>query len=478
MGNVGGSPSDRSDKVLRFRVSERRVHWAIAIPFLACYATALILVVVYNPDPLRPYREVVSWIHKISGLCLLLFPTYAILRSVCDVRIHFYNIKQAWVWVLADVKWLLLMGFAAVFKRIQLPEQGKFNAAQKLNFMMVMSTYPIYICTGLVMWISGAALWAWLIHFGMAILATPFILGHIFMATIPSSTRKGLQGMFSGFVDRRWAKHHHRRWFREHFEDSSPAAVILAAERTRKEDCESPMPETRTISGYDVGSRLTPVSSQLEALTGRADVVASREDSMRDTNEGNGGNVANTADATSDGVHLLQSNRLRAIVLGLRSGSRRQHWIAYGRAAMEESAREGDWSLTAGLFRELWPEVRDVNLNREEWRAIIRTFLGQQDLRTAAKAAAVRILQDSRDGVAVDCLMKVAEAALRKRASQDATKIYVFLSRHCADSPYSGYFQRGIELAEEWAGNGSSAPTGFDISLGGRNSETQPDARV
>jgi formate dehydrogenase gamma subunit len=388
---------------------------------------------------------VVSWTHRISGLCLLLLPTYAILRSVGDLKIHFYNIKQAWVWVLADLKWLLLMGFAAIFKGIELPEQGKFNAAQKLNFMMVMSTYPVYIGTGFVMWISGTALLAWLIHFGMAILATPFILGHIFMATIPSSTRKGLQGMLTGRVDRRWAKHHHRRWYRENFED------VYAA------------------------SHPTPVSRQFEAVTKR---VASQEDAVRDTNGMNGKNIASAADATSDSAQLLQSERLRAIVLGLQSGSQRPQWIACGRAAIEACAREGDWRLAAGLFREVWPDVREMDLNREEWRAIIRTLLEQHDLRTAAKAAALRILQDPRDGIAVNCLMKVAEAALRARASQDATKIYLFLSRHCADSPYSGYFHRGIELAEQWAGNGSNATAAHVITLEGSDSEAQPDARV
>jgi hypothetical protein len=52
----------------------------------------------------------------------------------------------------------------------------------------------------------------------MAILATPLIAGHMFMATLNPSTRKGLQGMISGFVDRQWAKHHYRRWYRENFE--------------------------------------------------------------------------------------------------------------------------------------------------------------------------------------------------------------------------------------------------------------------
>jgi len=154
-------------------------------------------------------------------------PTLAVVRGGRDMRVHFYNVRQAWKWVWSDVKWLAIMAVAMVNKRVALPEQGKFNAAQKLNFMMVMSTYPFYIITGLAMWLTGATLLAWLVHFGMAIIATPFLFGHLFMATIPRDTRAALQGMFTGFVDRQWAKHHHARWYQENFANPERAAIAV-----------------------------------------------------------------------------------------------------------------------------------------------------------------------------------------------------------------------------------------------------------
>jgi formate dehydrogenase subunit gamma len=210
----------QSQKILRFRKSERMVHWAIAIPFMLCFFTALILVVFYNPDPLRPFRNVFSWMHKISGICLFVLPILSIIRSRGDYKIYFYNIRQAWIWTFEDLKWLMMMGLAAISKRFTLPEQGKFNAAEKINFMTLMSTYPLYILTGLLIWLTDGALLSWLIHFAMALIATPLITGHIFMATINPDTRLGLSGMISGFVDRQWAKHHYSRWYQEHFEDN------------------------------------------------------------------------------------------------------------------------------------------------------------------------------------------------------------------------------------------------------------------
>lgn len=216
--------SPREERILRFRRSERRVHWALAIPFLLCYTSALILVVYYNPDPHRPYRDIVSWFHRLSGVSLILMPLWAVYAARGDIRVHFANIRQAWIWSLQDFRWLALMGLAALSPRVRLPEQGKFNAAEKLNFMVLMSTYPLYILTGAAIWFTHGAILAWVIHVGMAILATPLVGGHIFMATLNPNTRKGLQGMISGFVDRQWAKHHYRRWYRENFEHLPVAA--------------------------------------------------------------------------------------------------------------------------------------------------------------------------------------------------------------------------------------------------------------
>lgn len=215
-----------SHKILRFRKSERHVHWTIAIPFMVCFTTALILVFFYNTNPLRPYREVFSWIHRISGICLIVLPFAAMLKSRHDYKIYFYNIRQAWVWTIEDVKWLALKGLTMISKKIKLPEQGKFNAAEKINFMTLMSTYPLYILTGLLIWLTDGALLSWLIHFGMALIATPLLLGHLYMAMIHPDTRTGLSGMTTGFVDRHWAEHHYPLWYREHFGNNGRYAGI------------------------------------------------------------------------------------------------------------------------------------------------------------------------------------------------------------------------------------------------------------
>lgn len=236
----GGNPGDVAvhSKVLRFARSERFVHWAIAGPFLVSFATGATLALVYNPDPSRPLRSLFAALHRASGLALILLPMLAAFRSRHDVRTHFYNIKQAWVWVADDFMWLALMGLAAVNSKTRLPEQGKFNAAEKINFMVLMTTYPLYVVTGLLMWVTHLAVLSWIMHFVMAVLATPLIMGHLFMALVNPTTRPGLEGMTCGHVDRHWAKHHYRRWYREHHE----AAEFCKPEMLEEAPCAATEP--------------------------------------------------------------------------------------------------------------------------------------------------------------------------------------------------------------------------------------------
>ena len=204
-------------KILRFAKSERLLHWSIAGPFLVSFATGVILALIYNPDPSRPFRQIFAVLHRASGVAFAILPMLATFKRRGDASIHLYNIKQAWTWMYDDFRWLALMGLAAVTRKIELPEQGKFNAAEKINFIVLMATYPLYIVTGLLMWFTHLAVLSWILHFLMALLAAPLILGHLYMATIHPDTRTGLSGMTTGFVDKHWAEHHYPLWYKEHY---------------------------------------------------------------------------------------------------------------------------------------------------------------------------------------------------------------------------------------------------------------------
>jgi formate dehydrogenase subunit gamma len=226
--------------ILRFRRSERWLHWALAVPFLVCLASAVVLITLYNFSPERPNRDLVSDVHKAGGVALVVLPFLVLLDRPSELKIHFDNVRQAWGWTLKDLKWLVLLAASAVTKRVRLPEQGKFNAGEKLNFMAVMTSYPLFILTGILIWLPGANLLAWIAHITFALGVAPLIIGHVYMALINRTTRKGLSGMVSGYVDREWAREHYREWYRESFGDGGEGQIGADTHQFGASGVESP----------------------------------------------------------------------------------------------------------------------------------------------------------------------------------------------------------------------------------------------
>jgi formate dehydrogenase gamma subunit len=217
---------EQVEEILRFARGEMMLHWSIAVPFMICFVTGVTMKVFYNLHSESLFREVLSFLHRVGGGALAVFPALAVARNWRDYKVHIYNVKVGFSWTIDDLKWLFLVGPATVSKKIVLPEQRKFNAAERLNFMMVMITYPLFVATGVILWATGVDHFLpWIVHISMSLVAPLLMFGHIYMALVNPSTRVGLSGMFSGRVDREWAKHHYQRWYREHFEeDGTPKA--------------------------------------------------------------------------------------------------------------------------------------------------------------------------------------------------------------------------------------------------------------
>lgn len=220
----------KSPLILRFTRSERLLHWSIAVPFLVCLLSAFVLFFVYTGEH-GPLRPLFSWIHRISAIFLIVLPPFVLITHWRDYKVHLENIKEAFVWTMRDIKWLMLMPLSTFNKKIELPPQDKFNAAEKINFMNVFGTYPLYVITGILIWLPGVAFWPWAVHVAMAAMAVPLLIGHIFMATCNPETKVGLSGMITGFVDRNWAKHHYADWYRRKFEEPQKDAEAPEAEQ-------------------------------------------------------------------------------------------------------------------------------------------------------------------------------------------------------------------------------------------------------
>jgi formate dehydrogenase subunit gamma len=250
-------------QILRFQAGERLLHWALAAPFVLLYTTAALLMVFYGEPHPRPFREAFALAHRVFGVMLIALPPLALLAGAKDWRVHLENLREGWIWRRDDFRWLVLFPKNAMNPKIELPEQGKFNAAEKLNFMMVSTFYPLYVFTGVLVWLPGVEFTAYLAHFAMAVLGLPLVGGHIFMATINPETRVGLSGMFTGWVDRSWAKHHYTRWYREHFE---PSGLVLGLAERLKLPARVHCGSCEDVQVYDSWMSLIERSFRVEPL--------------------------------------------------------------------------------------------------------------------------------------------------------------------------------------------------------------------
>jgi len=146
MGHTGRVP----DRVQRFTVSERAVHWLTALAFFSLL---------------------------ISGLVVL---------GAIPARL------------LADAPE---------------PPAARFNAGQKVNFLLVSLLLATLYVSGVDTILAGTH------HnliFGGHKLATialcVLVAGHLYMALVNRATRPALRGMLGGEVDREWARKHYPRW--------------------------------------------------------------------------------------------------------------------------------------------------------------------------------------------------------------------------------------------------------------------------
>ena len=196
-------------KLTRFSVTERTVHWLVAISFIYAALTGLPL---WSP---RLYwlsavfgggTTVRAW-HPWSGILFVLFFSGM-----------FGNWRRQMRLDSDDRRWLRLAHRYAVHDYSALPEAGRFNAGQKSLFLVQSVFGILLLSSGIVLWWPeimprALRLLAVLVHPAAAVVSIGGLIVHIYMGTaaVPGAFR----GMIQGWVAPDWAASHHPKWYRE-----------------------------------------------------------------------------------------------------------------------------------------------------------------------------------------------------------------------------------------------------------------------
>jgi len=198
-------------RMQRFDLWDRVVHWATAISFLVLAGTGL--VILFGKLVLMPWmgHEVFSWLAIVSkylhNFVGPLFIICSLIMFATFVRRNFFE-RNDWLW---------LRKAGGLLSRQEIPA-GYFNAGEKLWFWLGVGAL------GLVMSITGLVLdfvdlgqtryvlqLADYLHLAGASFYIAGALGHIFLGTV--GTPGTYEGMRDGAVDEEWARSHHRLWY-------------------------------------------------------------------------------------------------------------------------------------------------------------------------------------------------------------------------------------------------------------------------
>jgi len=192
------------NRVQRFTVSERAVHWLTALAFFSLLISGLVV------GRRGIFHDVMyAWHIGSSGVLVV---GMALIVWAGNRRALGGTARELGSLHVEDREWLGALP-ARLLEGAPEPPSARFNAGQKVNFLLVSILLAALYVSGVDTIVAGTH------HnliFGGHKLATialcVLVAGQLYMALVNRATRHALRGMLSGEVDREWARKHYPRW--------------------------------------------------------------------------------------------------------------------------------------------------------------------------------------------------------------------------------------------------------------------------
>ncbi|HLJ01959.1 MAG TPA: cytochrome b/b6 domain-containing protein [Solirubrobacteraceae bacterium] len=188
----------------RFTGSERAVHWLTTIAFFSLLLSGLIV------GRRGTFHDVMYAWHLASAGVLI--AGVGLIAAVGNRRALRGTARELGRLDAADRAWLAAVP-ARLLRGAPEPPSGRFNAGQKVNFVLICVLLAALLITGVDTIVAGTQ--GNLVFGGhkvVTIAICVLVAGHLYMALVNRSTRHALHGMLTGEVDREWAREQHPRW--------------------------------------------------------------------------------------------------------------------------------------------------------------------------------------------------------------------------------------------------------------------------
>jgi formate dehydrogenase subunit gamma len=205
-------------RILRFVLAERLSHWLYAAFFIIAFVSGLVMWIPTTRAWMAGARQAVAHYHGGAGLLMVVVP--AVLFLILDRRRLAGDVREVDVWDADDRRWFWAAVRGRTLRGGEMPPQGRFNAGQKANAVLVAAMALGFVLTGSMLqgreylpaWLVSRALW---LHDFLTIAGIALLLGHLSQVFLTRHGRDSLRAMVGGTLSENTARDRHLKWWRE-----------------------------------------------------------------------------------------------------------------------------------------------------------------------------------------------------------------------------------------------------------------------
>ena len=198
-------------EIVRYAPATRIAHWIVALSFvlLALSGLAMFYPPLFGLSGLFGGGATMRAVHPWIGLVMVV----AFIALAGKLRRHMKMQDR-------DRQWLRQFGDVTANREDQLPEVGRFNAGQKVVYLVALLSLIVLLLSGLEIWRAYFTAYfpvdltrlASLLHALFAFVLILTIIVHIYAGIW---VKGSMRAMTRGTVSYGWAWKHHRLWFRD-----------------------------------------------------------------------------------------------------------------------------------------------------------------------------------------------------------------------------------------------------------------------
>ena len=199
-----------TERILRYNLTERVMHWIAAIAYAYVLATGLAF---YSPHlywiaTLLGGAPTSRFWHPWVGVVFVVELIWMLRAWRADMRI-----------TPADHEWGDRMQHYVRNEDEDLPPIDRFNLGQKYFFWAMLFAGIVLLLSGVVLWFPEWIPWSLialrfasiLLHVSAALVTVGLFIIHVYMGT--AVVRGGFTSIIRGEVSPAWARTHHRLWY-------------------------------------------------------------------------------------------------------------------------------------------------------------------------------------------------------------------------------------------------------------------------